>query len=408
MIVELGLAAIVPGILVGLHYGVQISRPLWGHGSDTGGSRTLWIIGGMALLAISGVAAAASTLAFEVGTAFGMLAALIAFAFIGFGVGVCGTSLLALLANRTAPARRPAAASMVWIMMIAGIIITAATTAQFLEPYSHMRLVAITAVACSIAFVLTCVAIMGVERKSKPATRAIEQQNKPSFQESLSEVWEDREARLFTIFVFISMLAYFTQDLILEPFGGLLFGLSVAETTKLTQYQHQGVLMGMLLVGGLGSFLASRKLRVLRAFTIIGCIGSGMALAGLAIGALFAPNWPLQANISALGFANGAFAVAAIGTMMSLAGSGRKAKEGVRMGVWGAAQALAAGIGIFFGTVLFDLTRLITSDDPTSFAVVFGFEALLFIGSAWLAGYMSKRTGRRPAPSYASQLEPAE
>ena len=39
------------------------------------------------------------------------------------------------------------------------------------------------------------------------------------------------------------------------------------------------------------------------------------------------------------------FAVAAIGSMMSLAGSGSKRREGTRMGLWGAAQAIAAGFG---------------------------------------------------------------
>ena len=52
MVVELNLAAVVPGALVGLHYGVQIARPLWGHGSDKGGKRTPWVVGGIALLAL--------------------------------------------------------------------------------------------------------------------------------------------------------------------------------------------------------------------------------------------------------------------------------------------------------------------------------------------------------------------
>jgi BCD family chlorophyll transporter-like MFS transporter len=50
MVVELMLAAVIPGLLVGLHYGVQISRPLWGHGSDRGGRRTPWIVGGILCL----------------------------------------------------------------------------------------------------------------------------------------------------------------------------------------------------------------------------------------------------------------------------------------------------------------------------------------------------------------------
>jgi BCD family chlorophyll transporter-like MFS transporter len=58
MVVELALPAVVPGLLVALHYGIQITRPSWGFASDAGGDRTRWIVGGMAVLACGGVGAA--------------------------------------------------------------------------------------------------------------------------------------------------------------------------------------------------------------------------------------------------------------------------------------------------------------------------------------------------------------
>ncbi len=145
MVVELALAAAIPGALVGLHYAVQLLRPVFGHRSDMGGGRTAWILGGMAVLAIAGTAASATTLLFERSFLLGLSAAIVAYAFIGFGIGACGTSLLALLASRTRPQRRPAAATIVWMMMVAGIVITAIVTGSLLDPYSHSRLVAVTA-----------------------------------------------------------------------------------------------------------------------------------------------------------------------------------------------------------------------------------------------------------------------
>ena len=50
--VEYGLAASIPGLLVAFHYGVQITRPSWGHFSDNGGKRTKWIIGGVGILCL--------------------------------------------------------------------------------------------------------------------------------------------------------------------------------------------------------------------------------------------------------------------------------------------------------------------------------------------------------------------
>jgi hypothetical protein len=45
MVVELALPAVLPGLLVALHYGIQITRPNWGFRSDTKGNRTVFVIG---------------------------------------------------------------------------------------------------------------------------------------------------------------------------------------------------------------------------------------------------------------------------------------------------------------------------------------------------------------------------
>lgn len=409
MVVELSLAAVIPGILVGLHYAVQLGRPLWGHASDNGSSRTLWILGGLALLAIAGTGAAATTLLFEHSFWLGMAAAMVAFTFIGFGIGASGTSLLALLASRTAPERRPAAATLIWMMMISGIVVTAIISSIFLDPYSHLRLVTITAISGTIAFFVAALGVWGVEARSieirDPSKARV--QDIP-FREALLDVWHDPAARIFTVFVFVSMLAYQTQDLILEPFAGLLFDHTPGESTALGGMHHGGVLLGMALVGIVGSLFAKRRPGLLKLFTVAGCIGSGLALGALALGAGSAPAWPLEINVFLLGLANGTFAVAAIGIMMTLAGQGRKSREGIRMGVWGAAQALAFGLGGFVGTVGIDVTRWLTGDVALSFAVVFMGEAILFLISAMIATSIGVAAARQHQPTGHGPLAPAE
>ena len=85
MVVELGLAAAIPAGLVAWHYAVQLGRPLWGHASDKGSNRTVWIIGGLAVLAAGGLLATQATLMMEAsfGTAFAI--AVLAYALIGAG-----------------------------------------------------------------------------------------------------------------------------------------------------------------------------------------------------------------------------------------------------------------------------------------------------------------------------------
>ncbi len=388
MIVELALAAMLPGALVGLHYAIQISRPRWGHGSDRGGRRTPWIIGGMAVLAIGGTLAALATAWAATAPLAGMALATLAFCLIGVGVGASGTSLLALLATDVAPARRAPASSITWIMMIVGFVITTAIVGQLLTPFSFERLVWICGGVSAIAFVLSTLAVWGVER---PRAQAVDPNGdadpQTAFFDALKEVWRDTRARRFTIFVFVAMMAYSASDLILEPFAGLVFGMEAGPTTSLASMQHTGVLVGMIAVALLGNRIGSGPDGFGRRQTWVvgGCAASALALMGLGAASLVGPGWPLEVSVFLLGLANGGFAVAAIGAMMGLAGADGSGREGIRVGLWGAAQAIAFGLGGFLGAAAIDAARAAFADAGIAFALVFVVEAVLFLLAAHLA-----------------------
>ncbi|MBS0253285.1 MAG: BCD family MFS transporter, partial [Proteobacteria bacterium] len=324
-------------------------------------------------------------------TSAGLAIAVLAFITIGFGVGAAGTSLLALVAARAEEDKRAGAATVVWLMMIAGIAITAITVGKVLDPYSPLRLIEVTAVVGVLATLVTFMALWNLEGKttSVRTERDAAASNFSGFRDAVVEVWADQQARRFTIFVFVSMLAYSAQDLILEPFAGLIFGLTPGQTTELSGIQHSGVFAGMLLVGVLGS--SSMRRGSLATWSVFGCLASGVALTGLSISSMFGTSWPLSANVFALGFSNGAFAVAAIGSMMALAKNGRAKSEGIRMGVWGAAQGIAFGLGGFMGTVAVDVARGLSGSAVTAYSVAFFLEALLFVASALLARGLMKK-----------------
>ncbi len=404
MVVEYSLPAALPAGLVAWHYAVQLSRPMWGHGSDRGRRRTPWIIVGMGMLALGSLLAIDALGLLATRSAWGFVLSIVAFSMIGAGVGAAGTSLLALLATQVAPERRAAAASITWIMMVAGIVVTAGIAGALIDPFSLTRLAIVAGGVTGGAFLVSVLAVWGVEQR--PATAAIVEDAAPgpSFGEALREMLGDDEAQRFTIFVFLSMLAYSMQDLILEPFAGLLFGFTPGQSTQLSAVQHGGVLAGMILVGVGGSAFGGRSPAGMRRWIVGGCIGSAAALAGLALAARAGPSWPLAANIAALGFANGVFAVAAIGAMMGLAGAGGAegagGREGIRMGVWGAAQAIAFGLGGLIGAVGVDVGRALIGSTPETFTIVFGAEALLFLVAASLALRGKTAQPRRvPAPA---------
>lgn len=387
MVVELALPAILPGALVAWHHALQILRPRWGHGSDVGGRRTPWIIAGMVVLAFGGAGAALATAVMASNVTLGIMLGVIAFTLVGLGVGATGTSLLALLATTVAPERRAPAATIVWLMMIAGFIVTTVTAGSFLDPFTPARLVVVTSCVSAIALVVATLAIWGVEATTiatgAAKVAAEPEPERPGFLQSLTEVWSEPAARRFTIFIFVSMLAYSMQDLILEPYAGFVFDMTPGQTTKLSGVQNGGVFSGMLLVAlaahgrfGLGS---------LRAWTVAGCLGSAAALVALVSAAGTGGLMPLKAAVFALGFANGAYAVAAIGSMMGLASAGRGRREGMRMGIWGASQAIAFGLGGFMGTVAADTMNAFLGSPAAAYSTVFLSEAALFVVSAFLA-----------------------
>ena len=393
MVVELALPAILPGALVAIHYFIQLIRPRMGFGSDQTRRASPWIRGGILVLASGGVLAAASTILLSNSIVLGITLATVAFLMIGIGVSSSGTALLVLLAKRVEPKKKAAAATCVWLMMIFGFAFTASVSGKFLTPFSFERLLMISSIVSAIAVIVTFLAIWGMEspitKNQQLATNVDEAEpespSKASFREAFAEVWKESRVRSFTWFVFISMLAYSSQDLILEPFAAVAFGFSPAETTTLSGLQNGGVLVGMLVLAFVTSKAKSQTLTTLSNWTIGGCLASALAMLGLVLSGPITNVMFFKATVFLLGIFNGAFSIAAIGSMMQFASVGSARREGVRMGIWGASQAMAFGLGGIIGTGLSDIARIILGEPASAYAFVFFLEGVLFVVAAYLS-----------------------
>jgi BCD family chlorophyll transporter-like MFS transporter len=389
MVVELALPALLPGFLVAWHYAVQMVRPRMGFGSDKGRRSTPWMMGGMLVLGVGGVMAAWATVWMAEQPLYGALLAWLSFSLIGLGVSACGTSLLALMAKRVPDERRAPAATTVWLMMIVGFAVTAGVVGKLIDPYSPQVLLQVSAGLSLLTACITALCLWGLEKDGDPslavaASVNTERLQKQKFKEAFQEVWAEPAARTFTVFVFMSMLAYSAQDLILEPFAGAVHGFTPGQTTQLSGWHHMGVLVGMLAVAGAGSRWVAGRLGSVQSWMVGGCLVSALATVGLVSSAL-SSDWPLKANVVFLGVANGAFSIAAIATMMRLAGEGGAGREGTRMGLWGAAQAAAFGLGGLLGTAASDLAHALLGEQRTAYAAVFVMQALMFAVSAAVA-----------------------
>ena len=405
MKVELALPATIAGFLIALHYAVQLTRVNWGYLSDKTQNRSQWIIFGMLILGIGGVLASASIPLIESNFAYGIMLALFSYTLIGFGVGAAGTPLLALLASYSSKSQKGFAASITFLMMILGLAITGITAGIILDPYSHQKLIKITTSLAIITNILSYLSLKNLEKtlqNNKDArTRNAINYNEP-FLEGIKKVWMERDARLFTIFIFISMGAFSMQDPILEPFAGEVFGFAVGESTKLDGFHKIGTLIGIILIilclskFRIGfaslSIVKNERLGSEKFWLITGCLFSAFSLFMISLlGLTYRDPGILNSVVFLFGISNGVFTAGILGTMLHLAsrGSGDN-NTGTRMGIWGAAQAYATMIAVFFSTVLVDMLGLMMNSLPNVYGIVFLTAASFFIAAAFLGSLIIK------------------
>lgn len=380
MVVELSLPATVPGVLVALHFLVQLSRSRFGYESDRRARRAPMILGGSVVLAAGGVLAAVAVSLAATHRLPGLALAVVAFVAIGVGMSASGTALLALVAERVEPRHRGGAAALLWIMMIFGIAVTAGGAGSALDPFSMARLLTVTSVACGVALLLSVIGVTGLEARWPRQLGDELPPAPPSFAAAWHRVSSEPATVRFALFVFVAMLAYSMQDLILEPFAGRVFGMSPGASTRLAGTQHAGVMLGML-----GAAILSARVGTLRGWAAGGCLASAVALSTLALLPGDAGSDALRLTVVLLGVANGVFAVGALGAMMGMTAGPQGDGVGLRLGVYGAAQALAYGIGGTLGGIASDVAIYALGHVRLGYAAVFATESALFLGAAWLA-----------------------
>jgi BCD family chlorophyll transporter-like MFS transporter len=337
MRVELGIDLFVVSLLVGGgHYlGALVAIP-FGYYSDThpiaGYRRTVYILTGALITALVLISSpwiarwlllSTHPLKLPLGFLFFLVE--------GVSTYVAGTAYLALIADQTTEEERGQATGLVWTLLFVGIIATGISTSIVFAEYSFDGLVALFVAGGVIAVVLSFLALIGQERRSSMAVVS----STKRFSEAFRSIIESDNSRFFGAFLLISMFSFFMQDVILEPFGGEVFGLSPAETTRFNAYMGVGLITSML-IGGMALIPRWGK----RAVTELGCwilIGSFVGLAGSVV--LHGQQW-LPLIIGLLGLGGGLFTVGGVAMMMDMTSSEH---TGLFVGAWTLVQAIARG-----------------------------------------------------------------
>jgi BCD family chlorophyll transporter-like MFS transporter len=225
----------------------------------------------------------------------GLALAVLAFAMIGAGCQ-CRGHLAAGDAGqaRGRAERRAGAAALVWLMMIVGFAVTAGVTGRFSTPTRRLGWWPCPRWCRCIAMAVTLLALWRLERQGRGAVAAPADAPMTSlrFRQALRRSGPNPTARRFTVFVFVSMLAYSAQDLILEPFAGL----PCSASRRASRRSCRACSMAAARWPACCSRrwpagVCGHRLRVAAHLDRRGCLASCVALAGLASPALAAPRW---------------------------------------------------------------------------------------------------------------------
>lgn len=371
MHLELGVALGVVAVVVGSNeFVAPVAIPL-GHRSDRhpyfGLHRTPYILAGTLVVVLT--VALAPWLAFLIAAQGASPVAVVLglglFLTMGVGMHTAGTAYLSLIADLTTEEERGRVIAIIWVMLMLGILAGVFLGVSFLEHYTRQGLVSLFLVGAGIYLVCTTAAVWGLEPRGMAV---VPSQEAVGLRQAVVLMVGNPQARLFFGFMICSMFSLFLQQVVLEPFGGRVFGMSVGETTRFNAYQMVGVLIGMGLAGG----LLTRRLGLQRTAGLGAGVAAGAFLL-LAVAAVAVREELVRPAILLMGLGMGAFTVGGTALMMGMAAAGQ---VGLYMGTWTMAQALARGFANLGGGALHDLALALSGQATLAYAAVFALEAV--------------------------------
>jgi BCD family chlorophyll transporter-like MFS transporter len=411
MIVELGMSASLVAIMVSLPLLFAPLRTLIGfksdhHASLLGWKRvpyiwfgTLMQFGGLAILPFALLVMTGG----GTGPAYiGQLGAVLAFLLVGAGMHTTQTAGLALATDLAPDHARPRVVALLYVMLLIGTMISALIIGRLLADFSPTKLVQIVQGAAALTMILNLVALWKQEPRNRSASAIRDVQ--PSFR----EVWAIFIARPKTMRLLVAVglgaAAFSMQDVLLEPYGGQILGLSVGATTSLTALWALGMLSGFA--------YAARRLgdggdpHRLAGFGSVGGIGAFLLV--LFAGPLHSVAL-LEIGATFIGLGGGLFSVGTLIAAMEISDSEMlDGRTGLALGAWGAVQATCAGLAIAIGAFARDLVTSVAASGrlgatlaapSTGYVFVYSIEIVLLFATIVALGPLVRSKGRISVPA---------
>lgn len=398
MIVELGVPASLVAIMVALPILFAPFRALIGFKSDIhrcelGWRRVpyLWMgtmlqFGGFAIMPFALLVLAGKGAAADAPAWIGMMGAGIAFLLVGAGLHTTQTVGLALATDLAPPESQPKVVGLMYVTLLFGMVVSALIFGTLLVDFTAGRLVQVIQGAAITTLVLNVIALWKQESRDK--NRKYNPIPDPTFKESWAVFSKDRMAmrRLFAIG--LGTAAFTMEDVLLEPYGGEILGLSVSATTWLTATLALGTLFGF----GLASRVLGRGADPFRMATYGVVFGMPAFLLVIVAAPTQSPSL-FALGVFLIGFGAGLFSH---GTLTATMQSAPKGQVGLALGTWGAVQASAAGLAMAMGGVIRDLVVAAGSASVTGYVSVYVIELLLLFATIGVMAPLLRKRDMHP------------
>lgn len=387
MISDLGFQATPVSLLASLRYFLAPLSVWAGEMSDRfvvlGYRRLFWVWLGRLMMALSMVGVGFLTAQLVGGASAGILMwGLLTGAMLLFSLGnaFSGSTFLALVYDRAPEHQRGRAVGIVWTFLLTGFAVGGAFFSILLPTdenpdnalmFSSETVLTLFIVAAIVMSILWFISLLGEERRQANQARAEDANpEKTAFLADLRLAFKNPTLRMFMSYLALSMMFSFSQDAILEPFAGDVFGMSLEVTTRFAAYWGTTAILGSLLF-----LFLSRKFKWLNN-NMMSKLGVGFVLftfvmyvyAGLTgLTALIMPG------LLTLGLGLGMWNIGTLGLMMEMSPDGR---AGTFLGFWTMLVTLARGVGVSGGGILRDAVYNTTGNLAWSYVAVFAVGAL--------------------------------
>jgi len=358
MIVELSIPALLVAAMIAIPVLIAPFRALLGFRSDTyrsaiGWKRvpylwfgTLWQFGGLAIMPMALLVLSGNRVIDADWAGYG--GAALAFLLTGLGMHMTQTAGLALAADRASDETRPKVVALLYVMYLIGMAFSALIIGTLLRDFNPLQLIQVVQGTAVITIVLNLIALWKQERLS-PMTKAERDEPRPSFRDAWRDLTNGGDAGRLLVVVFIGTMAFQMQDVLLEPYGGEVMGLSVSATTMLTAMWAIGALIGF----GLAARWLKSGIDPYR-MAARGILAGVVAFTAVIFSNPLGSVAMFYAGATLIGFGGGLFAVSMLTAAMALPVTGL-AGRGLALGAWGAAQATGAGLSILIGGAARDI-----------------------------------------------------